>query len=521
MKKIIKIKENNIVREKEINYIPQRFIIAILLILLETIEIMIVTILCSIYIPYFFIAVILTEIFCVLAVINSDDNPDYKILWLILILTVPIVGFMTYFLFYNRKLSKKYIKRIERINQQQLKKDDSKLLDKLKIEDKEVYLNAKLLCNLADTHIYQNTSITYFDIGMKMYESMLIDLKKAKQFIFLEYFIIEEGLFWNSILEILKEKVKEKVEVRVIYDDIGCMATLAGNYDKVLKDYGIKAVPFAKLKGQANNEFNNRSHRKIMVIDGEIGYTGGINIADEYINKIEKHGFWKDVGIRMEGEAVVQLTALFLKDYEMNVKTPVESFTPYLKEKRMIKDDGYVIPFGDGPEPIYRHRISKTMIMTMLNQAKDYVYMTSPYLIIDNELCEAIKNAALRGIDVRIITPHIPDKKIIFIMTRSYYKSLMEAGVKIYEYEPGFIHAKTYLSDDKIAIVGTMNLDYRSLVHHFENGVYLYNHKVLKDIKKDIESLFKESIYMKEDPLKNNLIERFVRALIFAISPLL
>lgn len=521
MKKILKINENGIIKEKEINYIPIRFIIAILLIIIETALVILLTVLCAIYIPYFYIALYLTEIFCVLAIINSNDNPDYKIPWLILVLIVPIVGFMVYFMFYNRKLSKKYIKKLENIEVKRLKKDDSKLLTKIAKSNKPVSLNVGLLCKLSKTHIYPNTDALYFKFGQEMYSSMLNDLKRAKKFIFLEYFIIESGLFWDSILNILKEKVASGIEVRVIYDDIGCMMTLPGDYYKTLESFGIKCVPFSKLRGQANNEFNNRSHRKIMVIDGVIGYTGGVNIADEYINKIEKHGIWKDGGVRLEGEAVKELTYLFLSDFEMNSHSLDLDFTPYLNTKTNIQNNGYVIPFGDGPEPIYNKRISKTMLMTMLNNATNYVYMTSPYLIIDNELRESIKNAALRGVDVRIILPHIPDKKLIFLMTRSYYKDLIASGVKIYEYTPGFIHAKTYISDDSVAIVGTMNLDYRSLVHHFENGVYFYNHNVLKSIKKDIENTIEESIYMNDKQIKNTILEKFLRAIIFSISPLL
>ena len=354
-----------------------------------------------------------------------------------------------------------------------------------------------------------------------MFPHMLEDLKKAEKFIFLEYFIVEEGIFWNSILDVLKEKAQNGVEVRVVYDDIGCMSTLPGNYYKLLRSYGIKAVCFSRLKGQADNEFNNRSHRKIMVIDGKVGYTGGVNIADEYINEIERFGVWKDVGIRLEGEAVNQLTSIFLGDYELNVKTPVCDFEPYYNQSEDIDNNGYMIPFGDGPQPIYKHRVAKIMIMNMLNQAEDYVYMMSPYLIIDNELCQAMENAAMRGIDVRIITPHIPDKKVVFVMTRSYYKRLTEAGVKIYEYEPGFIHAKVYLSDDKYAIVGTINLDYRSLVHHFENGVWLYKHQVIREIREDMDSTMGQSILMTGKLLEENLPNRLTRALVKVLSPLL
>ena len=468
MKKKIVIYNKDGAKEQEVNYIPVRFIIAILLIALETLAVLTLTVLCAIYIPYFYIAMYLTEIFCVLKIINSQENPDYKIPWLLFVLVVPVAGFMIYFMFYDRKLSKKYTKRMEKINNQQVHTKDEETSVRLEKEDKQAYLQANLLCKLSKTHVYQNTHAEYFDMGEKLFASMMADLKKAEKFIFLEYFIIEEGIFWNSILDVLKEKAAQGVEVRVIYDDIGCMCTLPGDYYKTLSGCGIKAVCFSRLKGQANNEFNNRSHRKIMVIDGTVGYTGGVNIADEYINEKVLFGLWKDVGIRLEGEAVTQLTSIFLADYELNVKTPVSDFGPYFQHSSSVENNGYVIPFGDGPGPMFKHRVAKIMIMNMLNQAQDYVYMMSPYLIIDNELCQAIENAAMRGVDVRIITPHIPDKKIVFVMTRSYYKRLMDAGVTIYEFEPGFVHAKVYLSDDKYAIVGTINLDYRS--HGYVNG---------------------------------------------------
>ena len=287
----------------------------------------------------------------------------------------------------------------------------------------------------------------------------------------MEYFIIEEGTFWNSILEILKKKAAVGVEVKVLYDDIGCMMTLPGDYYKTLKSYGIEARPFSRLRGNADSEFNNRSHRKIMVIDGKIGYTGGVNIADEYINEIVKFGHWKDTAIRLEGEAVWELTKLFLVDFGINVKKLLAARNDWYPVQRNNSAQGYIIPFGDGPHPIYERRVGKSVIQNMLSSATRYAWITSPYLIIDNDLCTTFENTALRGVDVRIIVPHIPDKKLVFGMTRSFYHRLMAAGVKIYEYEPGFIHAKSYLVDDDYAMIGTINLDYRSLVHHFENGV--------------------------------------------------
>lgn len=513
--------QDNVDKKRRNNYIPIRFWIAIALIIMETAAVIGIVILCAMYIPYFYIAIYVTQVFCVLKIINSPENPDYKVPWLLFVLVVPVAGFMIYFMFYNRKLDRGQIKRIKKIFSQQVDTKDVGTLLELKSEDKKAYLQANQLCKISYSHLYKNTDAQYFDMGEKLFPAMVEDLKKAKKFIFMEYFIIEEGLFWNTILEILKEKAKTGVDVRVVYDDVGCMCTLPGDYYKTLRKYGIKAVCFSRLRGQADNEFNNRSHRKITVIDGKVGYTGGINLADEYTNTIEKYGVWKDVGIRIEGDAVNQLTSLFLIDYELNVRTSVEPFEPYFTDGVSVKNNGYMIPFGDGPGPIYKHRVAKIAIMNMLNQAENYVYMMTPYLIIDNELCQCIENAALRGIDVRIITPHIPDKKIIFLMTRSHYKRLKDAGVKIYEYEPGFVHAKVYLSDDKYGIVGTINMDYRSLVHHFENGIWLYNHQVLSQIKDDIEATLVQSIEVTDEHIKNTWGQRLIRALVRILSPLL
>lgn len=519
MKKKIVINESNRMIEREVNYIPFRYIIAIFLVLLETLAVLAIMTILTIYIPFFYIAVVITQLAVAIAIINSGDNPDYKLPWLFFVMLIPIVGFMLYFMFYSRKLSNKQVKRIEQYINQRVEKNDEQELSQIRRDDMLIYSQAVMLGKLADSHIYCNTDIQYFSLGEELFAAMVADLKKAEKFIFMEYFIIEHGLFWNTILDILKQKAANGVEVRIMYDDIGCMMTLPGNYNKQLGKFGIKSVPFSKLRGQANNEFNNRNHRKITIIDGKIGFTGGVNLADEYINHIVKHGHWKDVGIRLRGEAVNELTRLFLIDYNLNDKKSDDDFVAYYGFER-CKQDGFCIPFGDGPKPIFQCQIAKTVILNMLGQAKRYVYITSPYLIIDNEIVQTLENTAMRGVDVRIITPHIPDKKLVFSMTRSHYKRLLEAGIKIYEYESGFIHAKTYFSDDEIAMIGTINMDYRSLVHHFENGVWIYKHKVIEDIKKDFLNTQDKSIQFEQGMLKENAFQRFVRAIVKIFSPL-
>ena len=519
MKKKIKVQTGNGIEERTVNYIPVRYIAAILIILLEIAAVIAIVSLLTIYVPYFAIAVFLTQLSVAFLIINSDDNPDYKVPWLFFVLLIPIIGFMCYYMLYSRQLSKKQAKKLSALQSETTGKDDKAELSELENFSRLAYSQAVTLGKLASTHLYRNTNITYYPLGEDMFADLLKDLQGARQFIFMEYFIIEDGLFWGSILKVLKEKVTTGVEVRVVYDDIGCMMTLPGNYHKQMEKFGIRCVPFAKLKGQANNEFNNRSHRKITVIDGKIGYTGGINLADEYINHIEKHGHWKDVGIRLEGEAVQELTKTFLTDYEMNAKQPCYDFNRYYLPVTS-QSDGFCVPFADGPKPVFSRQVSKTALLNMLFQAKHYINITTPYLIIDNELVQALEDTALRGVKVRIITPGIPDKKLVYAITRSYYPRLINAGVEIYEYSPGFIHAKTYTADGKVAIVGTINLDYRSLVHHFENGVWMYAHSVIADIERDFEETIEKSVKIEISSLKDNALRRFARALIKVFTPL-
>lgn len=521
MKKTITYDVNQKTVEKEIDYIPVRYIIAVLITLLEVLAVIGIVVAFCYYVPYFYLAAWATEIGCVIRIIASDDNPDYKVPWLLFVLIIPIAGFMLYFMFYSRTLQKRFIRRLKELKNRTYQKDDSVLLAELKKENPTAAAQARMLCNIAETHVFTDTKQEYFALGEEMYQRMLPDLAGAEKFIYMEYFIIEEGKFWNSILEILKQKAAAGVEVKVLYDDIGCMMILPGDYHKILKTYGIDAMPFSRLKGNADSEFNNRSHRKILVIDGKVGYTGGVNIADEYINEIVKFGHWKDTAIRLEGQAVWELTKLFLVDFGINTRKLAEPRRDLYPVQADIKEEGYLIPFGDGPNPIYTHRVGKSVIQNMLSGATEYAWMTSPYLIIDNDLCTDLENAALRGVDVRIIVPHIPDKKIVFGMTRSFYPRLMAAGVKIFEYEPGFIHAKSYLVDDAYAMIGTINLDYRSLVHHFENGVWMYKCHVVGEIKGDILETFDKCIEVTPDMLKTNLLQRTIRAVVRIFAPML
>ena len=521
MKKKLRIQyDANTTVEREVNYIPLRYILALLLAVLETAAVIGAVLLCGKYIPYFYLAMWATEIGCVLHIIACDEAPDYKIPWLLVVLIVPVAGFMLYFLFGSRKLQRKFIRRLETMRKQTYPAPAEGLARDLAAEAPSVAMDAQMLCAIADTNLFTNTAQQYFPLGEDMMGRLLADLQTAEKFIFMDYFIIEEGIFWNAILDILKEKAASGVEVRVIYDDIGCMMTLPGNYDKILRGFGIDAVPFSKLKGNADSEFNNRSHRKITVIDGRVGYTGGVNIADEYINEKEVHGHWKDVGLRLEGEAVRELSKLFLVDYGLNVRKLPEGKHDYFPEYS-VPADGYLIPFGDGPEPIYQRRVGKSVIENMLQSATRYFYAMTPYLILDEALCQAVEKAALRGVQVKLILPGIPDKWIVKELACSHYARLMKAGVEIYEYTPGFVHAKVYLADGETAMVGTINMDHRSLVHNFENGVWMHRCDCIETIQADFADTLAKCNPIDEKHLNWHFLRRFIRSVAKVFAPLM
>ena len=464
---------------------------------------------------------VLLYISTILAIVNRNMPPESKVTWL-LIAVVPVFGSLLYLMFGERRLSKKEMKQLENMESMEFREDNSRELRlKLKEENKAVYGMVKSLLSMDhNADLYNGTSSTFFPLGDQMFKQLLEDLRSAKKFIFMEFYIIDEGLMWDSILEILIEKVKEGVEVKLLYDDIGCMATLAGNYTKRLRKLGIDAHKFNKVIPRLTVAYNNRDHRKILVVDGQIGYTGGINLADEYINQIERFGHWKDSAVRIEGRAVKALTRLFLMTWYIN-QGEIEDFDKYHMENRAVDGEGLYIPFGSGPKPIYKSQVGKAVYQNMINQATDYVYITTPYLIIDYDLTEDIRNAALRGVDVRIVTPFIPDKKLIQIVTRGAYPDLMEAGVKIYEYLPGFVHSKQVLVDDEIAVVGTINFDYRSLVHHYENAIWMYETPEIPKIRADFDNIFAVSREIKLETFRVAWYQHLVKEIMQLFAPML
>ena len=457
----------------------------------------------------------------ILAIVNRNMPPESKVTW-ILFAVVPVFGFLLYLMIGERRLSKKEIQQLEKMDSMKFREDNSyDLRVELKQENKSAFGIVKSLLSMDhNADVYDGTASQYFSLGEEMFEAMLDDLRSAKKFIFLEFYIIDPGLMWNRILEILVDKVQQGVEVKLLYDDIGCMATLSGDYTKRLRKIGIDAHKFNKVIPRMTVAYNNRDHRKILVVDGQVGYTGGINLADEYINHIVRFGHWKDGGVRLEGSAVKALTRLFLMNWYIN-RGEITDFDRYHFDSQRVEGKGLYIPYGSGPKPIYKEQVGKAVYQNIINQAIDYVYITTPYLIIDYDLTEDIKNAAMRGVDVRIVTPFIPDKKLIQIVTRGAYPDLLEAGVRIYEYTPGFIHSKNVISDDELAVVGTINFDYRSLVHHYENAVLMYQTESIADIKRDFEDLFDVSKEISLETLQNSWYQRLLKEIMQLFAPLL
>lgn len=497
-----------------------RFIFVGLFILIQILVIIFLVIfLHETFAPVYICLTILSFI-VVLLIINNNSNPGYKIAWIIPILILPIFGGLFYLMFGGNKLSDRERRKMQNVGERMSSVliHDETVTNALKEENLVAYHQSYYISNYGYCPLYKNTDIKFLEIGQVKFEYLKQELKKAKKFIFLEYFIIEEGKMWNQILDILKEKVDEGVDVRVMYDDLGCSATLPYQYDKKLEKMGIRCCVFNPFVPVLSLRWNNRDHRKIAVIDGNVAFTGGINLADEYINAYPKHGHWKDCAIMLKGEAVWGYTVMFLSmwDYVSNTKTDIERYRP----TEQIIAKGYVQPYTDSP--LDNEAVGETIYLNLINQAQRYVYINTPYLIIDNEMLTALCNSAKSGVDVRIVTPCIPDKAYVHAVTRAYYQILVESGVKIYEYTPGFIHSKTFVVDDKYAVVGTINLDYRSLYLHFECGAWMYDVSCIKDIYNDyVKTLEKCELMTLEKVKAITLLQRLTRSILRVFAPLM
>ena len=440
------------------------------------------------YMTYIYGILTILGVIVLIYIINSEGNPAFKMTWMLCVLAFPVIGTLFY-IYVKMQFGTRYMK--NRLGKLKLEtapymQQDPDVVDAIWASKSANAQLSYYLSHQLGFPTYRNTQVKYFPLGEYKFQSMVEELKKARRFIFMEYFIVEEGHMWGTILDILKEKVREGVEVRFMYDGMCAISMLPYNYPEQIARYGIKCKMANSVKPFLSTTQNNRDHRKNCVIDGKVGYTGGINLGDEYINQKVRFGHWKDTAIMLKGDAVQSLTMMFLEMWNVDERR-AEGYGKYLTPKYpgLRRELGYVIPYADSP--FDNENVGEEVYFHILNHAKKYVHIMTPYLILDNEMITTLTRVAKSGIEVIIIMPHIPDKWYAFAVAKTYYKELIEGGVQIYEYTPGFVHAKVFVSDDDTATVGTINLDYRSLYLHFECGAFIYNNSEVDKIERDFQ----------------------------------
>lgn len=460
------------------------------------------------------------SLFAVIYIANRRDKPGYKITWIIFIMAMPVFGGLFYLFFRLQSSARNFKKTLDFYSTKSKKvlNQDPAVLNEFGKDFPEYKPQTDYLLNTVGLPVYRNTITEYLATGEKQYVRMIDEIKKAERYIFLEFFIIEEGRMWNNILELLKQKASQGVEVRVMYDDVGCSLKLPTDYDKTLEKFGIKCTVFNPFHPIWSTVQNNRDHRKIVVIDGVTAFTGGSNLADEYINAIERFGHWKDAGIMIKGDAAWSFTVMFLQMWD-TVKKSDDDYNSYkpTHEYNYDSTSGYVQPYDDSP--LDDENVGEHVYLQIINRANKYIYITTPYLIIDDNMLSALQLAAKSGIDVRIITPRVPDKKVVHMTTRSYYKSLIQAGVKIYEYSPGFIHSKLFVSDDSVATISTVNLDFRSLYLHFECGALMRGTDSVYCIKEDFLEILTICQLITLDDINENVLLRLIKSFLKLCAP--
>ncbi len=458
-------------------------------------------------------------------VLSREENPAYKMIWVIILLAAPVFSVPFYIIFGNKRDSRKVARQMALYNQyvntegaQDCSLGSAQVREKLEEYSPEYGRQSDYITNLTRSCLFDKTSVTYYPSGESSFEAIMEDMRKANRFILIETFIIDFGYLWEAVLSLLKEKVEERVEVYLLYDDVGTIQNFPPSYHKVLAKTGIKVAVFNRLRGHLNPRLNYRDHRKLVIIDGDVGYTGGINIADEYINRKIRFGHWKDTSVRLEGNAVVSMTTMFFQQWGFTTKEyiDIEKFTP----RKSVESDGFIQPFGDSP--LDNYNIAENAYIQMINHATKYLWLTTPYLILDTQMITALTMASESGVDVRIITPSVPDKWYVHAVSRSHYGQLIRSGVRIYEYTPGFIHAKMFVSDDRAAIVGTTNMDYRSFYLHFECGVAFFDSSVVHEVRNDIMKVMDVSREITEQAVDQTpLPTRFLRNVLKLFSPIM
>ena len=497
----------------------QRFIVAILLV--AQIAILIYMIISRSRTSQIFgILMTVISFFVSLHIAFQPKKTIYKVSWIILILSFPLFGGILYLLLYLQTSKKRLYKTAP------FKADHRALAMLPGSAEKQVQFNApqkfnqvRYLQEHAGYPVYTDTQTRYLSPGEAAFPVILEELEKAEHYIFLEFFIIQEGVMWDSILEILKRKAREGVKVRLIYDDIGCFLLLPKDYPKTLQTYGIECVASNPFRPLLTVTQNNRDHRKIIVIDGKVAFTGGMNLADEYINEIEKYGYWKDACVLLRGKAAWSFTVMFLEMWQLcsGSYETIESFYPV--DFEAVSPDGFVQPYGD--TPFDEEYVAEHVYLQMIHNAKESLYINTPYLVIDETMMTALSLAAKSGVDVRIVTPHHWDKKAVHMTTRSYYKELVDAGVKMYEYTPGFMHSKVMIADSATAVIGTVNLDYRSLYLHFECGVWLHESTAVMEAKNDFLKTLEGCRPITAVDCQANLLTKIKLATLRLLAPLM
>ena len=475
------------------------------------------------YFALFYLFYVILSVVAVLKIIGSRYQSAYKIAWVVPVLAVPVFGGLMYLLYGGNKIGKRARHKMA------LQEESVRTFMGCSDEGTQAALKQLGSAAVNQSHYLEDASFcpphihtetVYFPLGDDLFVRMKEELEKAERYIFLEYFIIRPGVMWDEILEILRRKAAQGVDVRVMYDDVGCLYTLPSNYDRTLREMGIACVVFNRYRPVISLRLNNRDHRKILVIDGNVGFTGGINLADEYINEIVRFGHWKDTGVMLRGSAVWNFTVMFLSawDYNTEQSEDFDAYRPTLSPEE-VRSDGVVQPYDDSP--LDDRPVGANVYHNLISKASRYVYLTTPYLIIDDDMTSALCVAAQSGVDVRIITPHIPDKKVAFELTRAHYQILLESGVRIFEYTPGFIHAKNFAVDDRFGTVGTVNMDYRSLYLHFECGVWMAGSATVRDIREDFlaTQAVSQEITL-EDAKQFSRKKRLFHALLRAFAPL-
>lgn len=423
----------------------------------------------------------------VLRIYGKHENAAFKMPWIILLLVFPVMGLCIYLLFGHKEVVASKRRRFEQLDKKlfPLIPQDEQIIKRLEQTDFAVANQCRYIKNYGNFPVYQNTDVVFYADAAEGFETQLEELEKAKHFIFMEYHAIEEAESFARLKDVLARKVQEGVEVRLFYDDVGSIGFIDWKFIDRMEEIGVQCMDFNPVLPVLNLFMNNRDHRKITVIDGKVGFTGGYNLADEYFNITHPYGHWKDTGVKLTGDAVKSLTVLFLEMWNAMKETD-KDFNKYLPEIAYeAKSDGYVQPYADSP--LDDEALGENVYLNMIKHAKHKLYVATPYLIISDEMNRELGLAAKRGVDVRVLTPGIPDKKLVYKITRSYYAGLVRQGVRVFEYTPGFLHEKQVLCDDDCAVVGTINFDYRSLYHHFENGVFLYKCDAIKDIARDFD----------------------------------